>query len=255
MLTTIRYILLTARRDWIFMGLAVALFAVFAVSSFLGGTSLVEQQQMTAVFVGSATRLVLIIGLILFVCFHVRRAFEHREVEFILTRPISRTRFVLSYWLGFFTVSLWLLLPLLGAMLLLLPGLHLAGLAWWGASLMLEIAVILAFALFVALILRSAVSAVLLCFGFYVMARMMGFFLYLLDKPYDLATLSFNALLHHIMTLLSALMPRLDLFGQTEWLIYGTVPVGDFRFVALQAAITIPLLLGMALLDFARRDF
>ncbi len=255
MLTTIRYIFLTAIRDWLFYGLFIAVFVAFGISVFLGGTALVEGSQMTISFIGGSTRVILLIGLITFVCFHVRRAFENREIEVILSRPISRTTFVIAYWAGFSVVSCLLILPLLLAMAIFLPGISLSGLAYWGLSLILEALLVVAFSLFAGLILRSAVSSVLLCFGFYMISRLMGFFLYVLDSPYALRSLDLGWLTGFLLKFVSAVLPRLDLYSQSEWLIYG---IGDnlaYTWFIPQTLIYVPLLIMAALYDFQRKQF
>jgi hypothetical protein len=50
------------------------------------------------------------------------------------------------------------------------------------------------------------------------------------------------------------LLPRLDLFGKTEWLLYGFDAHGVGIFL-MQSAVYIPLLLMMGLYDFTRRNF
>ena len=50
------------------------------------------------------------------------------------------------------------------------------------------------------------------------------------------------------------LLPRLDLFGKTSWLLYGFEMQGLWAFV-LQSAVYVPLLLMMAMYDFTRRQF
>lgn len=253
MKTTIRYIVLTAVRDWLFVGLFVALFAAFGLASFLGTTALVEGLQHTTTYTAGATRIILHIGLIVFGVFHVRRAFDNREIEVMISRPISRPAFVIAYWLGFFVVALWLIIPLLAAMAGLLQ-VNLEGLLYWGASLVLEAAIILAFVLFTALIMRSAVSAVLLSFGFYFLARMMGFFTYVLDKPASEAVTLKN-LMRQMLEMVSSVVPRLDLFAKSEWLIYGVGQSMDIWLFVTQVAIAVPLLLLMAIVDFKRKQF
>ena len=93
----IRYILLTASRDWLFLGLMILIVIAAGISMFLGSTALSEQSLMQVAYISGSARLILIIGMILFICFHIRRSFDNREIEFNLSRPISRSKFVLAY--------------------------------------------------------------------------------------------------------------------------------------------------------------
>jgi hypothetical protein len=84
MLTTMRYLLLTALRDKLFFALPTGVVMITALSLFLGGTSLVEQQEMAVVYSAGLGRIYIMVGLILFICFHVRRSFENREIEMLI---------------------------------------------------------------------------------------------------------------------------------------------------------------------------
>ena len=260
MLTTIKYIFLTAVRDWFFIGLSTLIMLSVGISYFLGGTALVEQQQMIDVYIAGSSRVILMIGMIVFVCFHVRRSFENREVEVILTRPISRSSFVFSYWVGFIILAIMVVVPLALAMGFFLD-VDIKGLAFWSLSIIFESFVVIAFALACSLILQSAVSSVLVSFCFYVIARMMGFFTAVIDKPDLIRDLSWSWIMENILTASSILLPRLDLFGKSKWLVYGmssdvALWITDMIPVfVVQTLVYVPLLLFMAIYDFKRRQF
>ena len=65
---------------------------------FLGSNALSEEYQMQIAFIAGSTRLILAIGMILFICFHIRRSFENKEVDFIISRPISRVTFLFVFY-------------------------------------------------------------------------------------------------------------------------------------------------------------
>lgn len=253
MLTTAKYILLTALRDRLFIALFVSVFLALGVSIFLGSTALVENAQAKNVYIAGSTRAIIIVGLIVFVCFHVRTAFDNKEIELMLSRPISRFTFITSYWVGFLVVAAILVSALLIAFasLLYVPT---NGLLIWGTSLFLECAIMIAFALFAALILRSAVSSVLLCFGFYLMSRIMGFFLNIIDQPH-LFKDTLGTVIGFLLEVVSAILPRLDLFADSELLIYPIPEDVNMEMFLMQTVIIVPILLIMAYLDFRRKQF
>ena len=207
----VRYILLTASRDFLFLGLFVMIIAAYGFSLFTGSTALVEQQQMTVAYFAGTSRVILIMGLVTFICFHIRRAFENREIETILSKPLSRVQFVLAYWIGYVVlVLLAALSPIL--IFLVLGGVDSMGLLYWGSSLLLEASLMMAFALVAALVLRSAVTALFSVAAFYLVARLMGFLMVAIDNP--------NALLHGlgwqadlmvvVLKIVSVTCPRFD---------------------------------------------
>lgn len=253
--TIIRYILLTASRDWLFVGLFILVLLAYGLSLFTGGTALVEQQQMVLTFFAGTSRVMLVIGLIVFVCFNIRRSFENREIEAMLSKPLSRTRFIVAYWSGFVVLSFIAAVPVMG-ILLTLNTPDLKGLIYWGASYFCEVALVVAFALVAALIMRSAVSAVLASFAFYILSRLMGFFVAAMNNPYSLTGgEKWSGLLEAVLKCISVIIPRLDLFAKSNWLIYGVEGQQDLWIFQVQSLVYIPLLLGLAWFDFRRKQF
>ncbi|MES2677817.1 MAG: hypothetical protein V4612_05855 [Pseudomonadota bacterium] len=254
MYSILKYILLTAVRDRLYVGLFIILLAAFGISSVVGSTALLEQAQATTVYVAASSRMIFAVGMILFVCFYVRKTFENREVEFVLSKSISRHSFIFAYLLGFILVALLIILPLV--ILLFFMKVNLVGLFYWALSLIFEALIIITFSLLAALILSSAVSAVMASLGFYIISRMMGFFVLTIQiprNPSDFATL--DRFLKAILKIISIVFPRLDLYGKSEWLIYGVVNSADLYIILGQSLIYIPLMIFMAFYDFNRKQF
>ncbi len=252
MLTNIRYILITALRDWLFIGLLLGILVATAISATLGSTAFIEEKEMTLTYASASARLIVMTGLIVFVCFHIRNAFDTKEIDVILSRPISRANLVISYWLGFAFVGLLLTLPVIG-IIAFIGANNLAGFSGWAVSLVLEMGLVVALALFSAFTMRSAVTAVLGCMGFYVLSRMMAFFVFTSNSG------MFNEakfiVLRWVLKAISTLLPRLDLFGKSEWLVYGFASAQEWQLYIAQALIFIPLLLAATMIDFRRKQF
>jgi hypothetical protein len=250
----LKYILLTAVRDRLYVGLFIILLAALGISSLLGSASLVEKSQTTIVYLAGSARTIFAVGMILFVCFYVRKAFENREVEFVLSKSISRHSFIFAYLLGFILVALLVIVPL--SLLLFFMKANLVGLLYWVLSLILESLIIITFSLLAALILKSAVSAVMASLGFYIISRMMGFFVLSVKIPQSLSDFaSTDRILHSTLKIISIVFPRLDLYGKSEWLIYGAVNLTDIYVIIAQSIIYIPLMIFMAFYDFNRKQF
>ena len=249
-----KYILLTALRDRLYVGLFIILLAAFGISSMVGSTVLVEQAQAKITYVAGSARLIFAVGMILFVCFYVRKSFENREVEFVLSKSIARHNLILAYLLGFVIVSFLIILPLV--ILLFFMKANLIGLLYWSLSIVLESLIIITFSLLAALILKSAVTAVLASLGFYIMSRMMGFFVMSIDIPSQMSDVStVNRALSSLLKLISIVFPRIDLFSKSEWLIYGVVNNYEIMLILSQSLIYIPLMIFMAFYDFNRKQF
>lgn len=250
--TTLRYLLLCALRDRLFLGLLLGVVAATLIASTLGGTALLEEKEMALSYAGGVSRVILAVGLSVFVCFHVRHSFDSREMDVMLSRPLSRPRLVFAHWLGFAVVALLLVLPTCLAIAALGP-VHLSGFLAWSVSLLLEGWLLIALALFASLMLKSAVASVMVTLGFYALSRLMAFFVLTADSFTIQGPLLMAC--KYALKCLAVLVPRLDFFGQTAWLVYGAgLPELWWRFV-VQAAVFIPLLLAASALDFQRKEF
>jgi hypothetical protein len=252
---TFRYVLLTAVRDRFPVAILVALLAMTAASFLVSASTLEEGRQTGLAFASELYRTVLVLGLVIFVSFHVRGLHESREIEAILTRPVSRASFVVAYYGAFAALAAVLALltaPLLAAVL----GASGAGLGQWEASMVLESWIVVALALFCAMALGSGTAAVLVALGLYVLGRTAQYFLAIASSGSGASSMEgVNRGSEAIMSVIATVMPRIDLFGQSRWLIYG--PGGDWGvgILLLQAAIYIPLLLIATVRDLHVRRF
>jgi hypothetical protein len=251
----LKYIILTALRDWFFIALAVGLLGILGIASLLGFAALTEEGTMQLVVFAGSSRLLLVCGITIFICFYVARSFENKEIPFILSKNISREKFVFAYWLGFNMVAQSLLIPILLVVLLFFTGISTFGTLQWFLSMGIELAIIIGFSIAITLIIKSPVFSVLTTFGFYILSRMMGFFVDLIYADSDSKV--FGALVNisnAIFRGISSLVPRLDLFAQTSWLIYG----GDMKLlliILIQGIVYIPLLFMLTSHDFKKKQF
>lgn len=265
------YILTAARRDKLMITLLLMIAVGASLSVFLGAASVVEEGQFSAVFGAGGLRFLGVVGIVLFVCFHMRRSFEHKEVEFLLSRPLSRGQFLFSHAAAF------VLLAALTAFAVVLPMLFVgaaqpAGLVAWGLSIGVEYAIMAVAALFFSMVLSSAAGSALATLGFYVLARLIGTLLGIAAAGQDSKIM---VLLGKLMDVISIIVPRLDLMGQTSWLVYGVdgsagigllngagpyaqamiAHLGVMGFLSAQGILFIGLLLAASAFDFARRRF
>lgn len=252
MLTSIRYVLLTASRDWLFAGLLVAVIIAGGVSATLGSTAFLEEQQMKITYAAASSRLILMVGLIVFVCFHIRQAFDSKEIDVMLSRPISRGNIIVAYWLSFSLVALLLTIPVV-MMVGFFGVLNVEGFTGWAIGLLLEAALVVALSLFSAFTLKSAVTSVLASMGFYVLSRMMAFFVATTEAP-SLQEMPY-ILLKYLLVAISTIVPRLDFFAKTEWLVYGFKTTQDSYLFVIQAIIFVPVFLVATIIDFRRKQF
>ena len=116
---------------------------------------------------------------------------------------------------------------------------------YWFVSLLFETIIIIAYALLSGLILKSAVNAVFSSLIFYIASRIVGFFVYALQENLN------RDFLENIVNYTSIVIPRLDFFAKTEWLLNGNF---DHLWL-IQALIYIPFLLILGIIDFNKKQF
>jgi ABC-type transport system involved in multi-copper enzyme maturation permease subunit len=267
----VKFVLTAALRDKLVTTFVLLLGVASSLSIFLGSATVTEQEQFAMVYSAGAMRFLGAICVILFTCFYIRRAFESKEVEFLLSRPISRLDYVLSHAVAFGVISFVIALVISGVVLATgQPDIF--GWALWGTSLLVEFVILSIVALFFSMVLSSAAGAALACFAVYALARMMGVILGISAVPVG-GTMTL--VLGHIVELISIFIPRLDLMGQTSWLIYGADTVqhydvdrfasswsrsiientGVIWFIVAQGIVFSSFLIVCTVFDFVRKQF
>jgi len=249
MKATIHLILLTALRDRLFAGLFLLLAACFALSIFLGGAVLDEQLQAALVFAAGGGRVILVLGLTIFAAFHVQGLFETREVEAILARAISRSQFVFAYWMGLATLAV-IGSALFGLAIAVITEFN-PGAILWAGTLLAECVIMMGVVTFAGLMLERATPTVMFTLGFYALARLMGFFVAIRQTTDDTPI---NILINRGLDAVLLLIPRLDLFAQTRWIVYGSEAI-DLVMLATQTGLFLALILTAAVFDLRRKQF
>jgi ABC-type transport system involved in multi-copper enzyme maturation permease subunit len=254
MFSNIRYVLLTATRDRLFLGLLLGILAAAYISHVLGSTAMLETEQMAIAFTAASARVIIMIGIIVFIGFHMRNAFDSKEIDVLLSRPISRTSLVISYWVGFAAVAACLVVPTV-ALVGFIGTLNQTGFLLWSVSLFLESLLVVSIALFAALTIKSGVGTVLASLAIYCLSRMMGFFLATTNAGNVFKEQKINMGAQWLMDGIALVVPRLDFFAKSNWLIYGARSYEDATLVLVQALVFIPLLLAACVIDFKRKQF
>ncbi len=250
-LSLIHYALMAALRDRLLISLFVSLLVASSLAVFFGSAAAIEQDYFALVFTGSGLRFVSILGLVLFVVFFIRRSFDSKDMEFLLSRPVGRLQIIFSYAAAFSLIGTIMACSVGIALWAVAPHLFGQGHIIWIASVAIENIIMVNTALFFAMYISSAVTASMSVFGFYVLGRMMGQLLGIIDAH----VVDSHGPVAMALQLVSIITPRLDLLGQSSWLIYGVEAIDILPFMVLQGAIFSVLVLLAASLDFVMRQF
>src|SRR5262249_28451683 len=103
-----------------------------------------------------------------------------------------------------------------------------AGLVAWGFSIGIENMIMAVTALFFSIVLSSASRSAPATLGLYVLSRLVGTLLGIAALPPDK---TLYAVLNNMMDIISIVVPRLDMMGQTSWLVYGVEGSGGIGYL------------------------
>ena len=243
-------ILYASRRDALFLGTSIFVLMCTAFGCFLGMNASVEASQAKIVYTAGMSRIAVIVGFIIFTVFYIKRMFENHEIEFILSHSISRTKVILALFCGFSVIILMLLIPVFVILLLLKT--NITSLLIWILSLFCEELIILTFTVCCSLIVKSQVYSLLYGILFYCLGRAIGTFVSYISIS---THFSFYDIICSLLKIISIVIPRLDLFGKTSWLVYNDASIIDISLFLLQTIIFCGIFLCISIIDFRKKEF
>ncbi|MET3131373.1 ABC-type transport system involved in multi-copper enzyme maturation permease subunit [Oxalobacteraceae bacterium GrIS 1.11] len=249
-LTIAAYTLLEALRNRLIWLLLLVALGAIGLSGFLDELALTESRQIQAALLAATLRLAAVFLLSTFVVTSMVREANDKGLELLLALPMPRAAYLLGKLGGFCALAL---LPalLFGALsALFAPP---AQSALWTLSLLCELWIVAAFSLFCALSFKQVMPALAACAGFYVLARSVGSLQLIGHGRFGAHSPSQQALGAGI-DLIAAVLPGLDQFTRTEWLLYYTGDGAALLAVLLQTAIYVGLMTAAALFDFYRKS-
>lgn len=210
-----------SRLPWVALCLLVA---AAGAGEFTARLALAEATELRLATAAALARLALVGLLAMFAVTSVQRERQDGHWRFLFARPMPRRRYIVAKAMALAVLAM-AGSALAGMLVLALSAPALRSLAW-AALLWAEMIVTALFALACAISLAHPVSALSATAAFYVLARSRV-------APFDLV------------------VPRLDLFARSEWLLYtDPLPVG---WLALQAAVAVIVLAALAAADLRRR--
>jgi ABC-type transport system involved in multi-copper enzyme maturation permease subunit len=231
--------------------LLAAVGCALAAAGFSASLALTEGARFRAALLGGGVRISWVFIFAVYVIGSLAREMNERGFEVALALEVDRNTWVLGKLAGF-------LLPALTAVLLLFPLLAVlatpAGAAAWCLSLALELAIVIAAALFFTLSLGSMPAATVLVAGFYLLARTIDALVLIASSSPLLAQGAWRDLASLAVEALSWLLPALGRFGQGTWLADQAPDASTLALMGMQCVVYVALLCAAALVDFHRRD-
>lgn len=247
------YVLKASVRDRLIISLLVLLVISACLAVYVGETAVTEKTQNVIVLMASAMRLLSVLSLSLFVVFHIRRSFEVRDIEYLLSRPVTRASYIFSHSAAFSLLGLFFSGAIVATLYALFSNiLNADGFILWGLSLAIELILIVNAAMFFAMVLPSAISGALVTLAAYVFARLSGQLLGTVEAGDQDGVFH---ILGKVVEASSIIVPRLDLMGQSSWLLFGPEGVVGIGFVLIQGIAFLTLILCASIFDLMQKEF
>ncbi len=248
-----RQLLLAAWRTGFFTALSLLLALLLGLVMFAGLAAVTEQRELQLSLLAGGLRLLLVYLISLWLISHVQQEFHNKTLYLLLALPVSHPTYLVGKCLG--AAGLAFICALSASLLLLIYQPPFVGLLLWGLSFSGELLMIGTVSLLCALTLRHTTLALTATLGFYLLARSMQSLLNLGEHLLQPAHSGLDQVLSGFLWWLAWLLPALDRFSDSAWLLYQP---GDWQTLGgllLQTGIYLLLLLGLGFIDLARKNF
>lgn len=249
-LTIGAYTLLEALRNRLGWLLLAAALGGLGLSGFAGQLALTESTELRAALLAASLRLAGVFLVATFVVTSMVREAHDQVLALLLALPFPRATYLIGKLLGFGMLAV---LPalLFGALgLLYAPP---AQVVLWSLSFLCELWIVASFSLLCSLNFRQALPALAACAAFYLLARTVAS-LQLLGGAHSGALSLPQQGAQAGVDIVAALLPHLDSFTRTEWLVYHSGNLDALFALAGQTAIYVVLMGTAALFDLYRRS-
>lgn len=249
--TIARFTLLEAVRTRLLWVVLVILALLFLGSLFVQHIAVTETARLQTGFLAATARMAMVFVLSLHVAGSMTREFNDKGVDLLLSLALPRAGYYLGKFLGFTGIAVATAMLTALTLLALAPG---PGLALWALSLALELTLVAALALFCVITFAQIMPAISFVVAFYLLARSISA-VRLLSTSQLLAPGDWtNRAVTHLVDALAWLLPDLDRFTATAWLVDQTPGFGALGSVALQTLIYGGLLVVAGLFDLYRKN-
>lgn len=234
------------RGRWLWMS-AVAALAIGVIAAFAQALALSAQHDVAIAFAAPLARVAAVLIVALGAIASVSREQSERTLLLALAAPMSRSAWLAGKALGFLAIAALTALILALPVALCLPA-PMPALAWT-ASLFLELALVASVSLAIGIVLVQVPPAVCAVAAFYVLARDLHVVLLLAQRAENYSELGSAG---PVVQFIAAIVPRLDLFTRTDWLLGAVPTLSAYAMVGAQALVYFLLAGSVAVLDLRR---
>ena len=249
-LTIARFTVLEAVRGrlvWLVAGFVVT---GYVLALFVGDLAITETQGFRSGLLAPWLRWCAVFTISALVVTSTARELHDKELDLILSMAVPRAAYYAGKLAGFAGVSVLAATACALVLAWFAPPLQAV---LWGASLGLELLIVTAMSLLCAFTFSRTVWAMSAVIGLYVLSRAMAALRLLADEPPVAAASAGQQFIRAFIDVLAFVLPDLDRFTASDWLIHGAGTLVDLGFAATQTLVYVALLCAAALFDLYRK--
>lgn len=247
-----RYTLLEALRTRFAVLVLIAVAVLLMASFFVETIAVTEEARFQTAFYAAGMRLAAVFVAGLYVLVSIAREFNDKGFDILLALDLPRAHYVLGKLAGF------LALAVLIAAVASLPLLWLApagAVAQWAMSLALELAIVVALALFCMLTFSQVVPAASFLLAFYLLARSITAIQLMGAHPLAGGDSLSHQVISSMVETVAIVLPAFDTWTRTAWLVNEAAAWPTLLQIGWQSVVYVLLLTGAAMFDLYRKNF
>jgi ABC-type transport system involved in multi-copper enzyme maturation permease subunit len=234
---------------WLVLGI---LLIGFGLAEFLGAVAITESRQFQSGFLGALLRASAVFVVSLFVITSTVREFNDKGLELILSLPIPRSSYLVGKLMGFSALALVVALLCGMSLLIYVPPFQVLV---WTLSLSMELFIATALSLLCMLTFTHVPLALTTVMAFYLLSRSMTAIQLMGHFPIISSDSVAQNLIVWFLDALAFVLPELDRFTASDWLIYHTGTWTQLLPIFGQTVVYVSLLCGAAMFDLYRKNF
>jgi ABC-type transport system involved in multi-copper enzyme maturation permease subunit len=247
-----RYTLLEAWRNRLILLVGVAVALVTLLSLFARELAVTESGRLQTAILASTLRVTSVFLLALYILNGLTREFNDKVLELLLSLDLPRPGYLMGKFLGYAIVAL-AVAAIVTVPLAALAPVH-AALAW-GCSLAFELLIIAALSVFCITTFTQLLPAAAFVAAFYLLARSISA-IQLMSGASLLGADGFAQRAGAtVADALAIVLPRMDAFTQTAWLVNDSGALPQLLNLLLQTVVYVSLLIAAAMFDLYRKNF
>lgn len=251
-LTIARFTLLESIKNRMFILVLLGVISLFGLTLFIGELAVTETIQIQNAMTGMVLRLFAVFIICIFVITSTIREFNDKGFELVISLPVDRYAYLAGKMAGFCLFSIFIVFII--CIPLAFIG-NTSQLVLWCFSLICELWILTALCLLCLVTFKNITSALSVVLAFYLLARTISTIQLIGSSPILETTNLSHKIITVVIDAIAFLLPALDQFSKTEWLVYGGGGSSEYLFIVGQTVIYIALLFTAACFDLHRKNF